>query len=395
MNHGRTVFAQLLDFLPFKHFEYLVEKFSANHAERSFSAWSHFLCLTYAQLTRRSGLRDLVACLNSQRAKLYHVGIRSRVSRATLADANERRDWRLFEALGQRLIAIALDLYRDEDIGLGLKEPLYAMDSTTIDLCLTLFPWADFRATKAAVKAHTIIDLRGAIPVFLTITTGKVHDVNLLDAVRLPAGAIVVVDRGYLDFARLYALTQRQCSFVVRAKDNLRSTWIESRAVDKTTGLRADQTILLVTAQSKRGYPKRLRRVSFRDAETGLYLVFLTNRFDLPAITIATIYKQRWQTGWPRAIELFFKWLKQNLSVKHFFGNSLNAVKSQIWVAVCVYLLVIIARKHLAWAVSAQIFMNLIEVNMFEKIAINHMVTDALLNVDDPILDKQLNLFTF
>lgn len=388
MNHGRTVFAQLLDFIPFKHFEYLVGKFSANHAVKSFSAWSHFLCLAYAQLTRRTGLRDLVACLNSQRAKLYHVGIRCRISRTTLADASERRDWRLFEALGQRLIAIALELYRDEDIGLGLKEPLYAMDSTVIDLCLTLFPWADFRATKAAVKAHTIIDLRGAIPVFLAITTGKVHDVNLLDAVMLPAGAIVVVDRGYLDFARLYALTQRQCSFVVRAKDNLRYTWIESREVDKTTGLRSDQTILLVTAKSKRGYPKRLRRVSFRDAETGLYLVFLTNRFDLPALTIAAIYKQRWQ------IELFFKWLKQNLSVKHFFGNSLNAVKSQIWIAVCVYLIVIIARKRLALDVSPQIFLNLIEVNMFEKITINQMVTDALLNIDDPAVDNQLNLFT-
>jgi hypothetical protein len=389
MNHGRTIFAQLLDFLPFKHFEYLVEKFSANHAVKSFSAWSHFLCLAYAQLTRRSGLRDLVACLNSQRAKLYHVGIRNRVSRTTLADAGERRDWRLFEALGQRLIAIALELYRDEDIGLGLKEPLYAMDSTVIDLCLTLFPWADFRATKAAIKAHTIIDLRGAIPVFLSITTGKVHDVNLLDAVMLPAGAIVVVDRGYLDFTRLYALTQRQCSFVVRAKDNLRYTWIESREVDKTTGLRSDQTISLVTAKSKKGYPKRLRRVSFRDAETGLYLVFLTNRFDLPAITVAAIYKQRWQ------IELFFKWLKQNLSVKHFFGNSLNAVKSQIWIAVCVYLLVIIARKRLALDVSPQIFLNLIEVNMFEKITLNQMVSDALLNIDDPSLDNQLNLFTF
>lgn len=244
MNHGKTVFAQLLDFVPFGHFEHLVDRFAANHGIKHFSAWSRFICMAYAQLTRRDVLRDLVACLNSQKAKLYHIGIRSKVSRSTLADANERRDWRLYEALGHRLIAIALKLYRDEDIGLGLKEPLYAMDSTTIDLCLTLFPWADFRSTKAAVKAHTIIDLRGAIPVFLSITTGKVHDVNLLDAIPLPAGAIVVIDRGYLDFTRLYALHQRHVTFVIRAKDNLRHTWIASREVDKSTGLCCDQTIL-------------------------------------------------------------------------------------------------------------------------------------------------------
>jgi hypothetical protein len=343
--------------------------------------------MTYAQLTRREGLRDLVACLNSQRSKLYHIGIRARVSKSTLADANERRDWRLFEALGQRLITIALELYRDEDIGLGLKAPLYAMDSTTIDLCLSLFPWADFRSTKAAVKAHTIIDLRGAIPVFISITTGKVHDINLLDAVMLPAGSIVVVDRGYLDFARLFALTQRQGSFVVRAKDNLRYTWIASREVGRSTGLCADQTILLVTPKSKQGYPQRLRRVSFRDPESGLHLIFLTNRFDLPALTVAAIYKQRWQ------IELFFKWLKQNLTVKHFFGNSENAVKAQIWTAICTYLLVLIAKKRLNLAASPQILLNLIEVNMFEKISINQMVTDALLNFEDYYPDNQLNLF--
>ncbi|ADL54368.1 IS4 family transposase [Gallionella capsiferriformans] len=389
MNRGKTVFAQLLDFVPFNHFEYLTERFAANHGIKHFSAWSQFICMAYAQLTRRDGLRDLVACLNSQKSKLYHIGIRSKVSRSTLADANERRDWRLFEALGHRLISIALELYRDEDIGLGLKEPLYAMDSTTIDLCLTLFPWAEFRSTKAAVKAHTIIDLRGSIPVFLSITTGKVHDVNLLDVIPFPAGTIVVIDRGYLHFARLYALHQRQVTFVIRAKNNLRFTWIASREVDKATGLRCDQTILLATPKSKTAYPERLRRVSFRDPETGKHLVFLTNRFDLPALTIANIYKNRWQ------IELFFKWLKQNLAIKHFYGNSLNAVKSQIWIAICVYLLVSIAKKQLNLPASQQILLNLFEVNMFDKTPINQMVANAIQNLDEPDISKQLNLFDF
>ena len=389
MNRGKTVFAQLLDFVPFNHFEYLTERFAANHGIKHFSAWSQFICMAYAQLTRRDGLRDLVACLNSQKSKLYHIGIRSKVSRSTLADANERRDWRLFEALGHRLISIALELYRDEDIGLGLKEPLYAMDSTTIDLCLTLFPWAEFRSTKAAVKAHTIIDLRGSIPVFLSITTGKVHDVNLLDVIPFPAGTIVVIDRGYLHFARLYALHQRQVTFVIRAKNNLRFTWIASREVDKATGLRCDQTILLATPKSKTAYPERLRRVSFRDPETGKHFVFLTNRFDLPALTIANIYKNRWQ------IELFFKWLKQNLAIKHFYGNSLNAVKSQIWIAICVYLLVSIAKKQLNLPASQQILLNLFEVNMFDKTPINQMVANAIQNLDEPDISKQLNLFDF
>jgi hypothetical protein len=340
----------------------------------------------YAQLTRREGLRDLVACLNSQRSKLYHLGIRGKISRSTLADANERRDWRVFEALGQRLIATAVELYHDQDSGLGLKEPLYALDSTTIDLCLTLFPWADFRSTKAAVKAHTIIDLRGAIPVFVHITTGKVHDVNLLDLIHWPAGAIVVVDRGYLDFERLQALHQRQVSFVIRAKDNMRYTWSASREIDKATGLRSDQTIFLVTPKSKLAYPDRLRRVSFRDPETDNYLVFLSNRFDLPALTIAEIYRKRWQ------VELFFKWIKSNLSIKHFLGNSINAVKSQIWIAVCVYLIVIIARKRLNLPASPQILLNIFEVNMFEKIPLDQLVTDAMLNFDAH-LDNQMNLF--
>ncbi|MFZ0435930.1 MAG: IS4 family transposase [Chthoniobacterales bacterium] len=387
MNRGRLVFAQLLDFVPYSHFEHLVDRYAANHGIRHFSAWSQLLCMIYSQFTRREGLRDLVACLNSQRSKLYHIGIRGKISRSTLADANERRDWRLFEALGHRLIAVAVELYHEGGSGLGLKEPLYAMDSTTIDLCLSLFPWADFRSTKAAVKAHTIIDLRGAIPVFVHITSGKVHDVNILDLIHWPAGSIVVIDRGYLDFARLHALHQRQVCFVIRAKDNTRYTWAASREVDKSTGLRSDQSILLATAKSKLAYPDRLRRVSYRDPETDKYLVFLTNRFDLPALTIAEIYRKRWQ------VETFFKWIKQNLSIRHFFGNSINAVKSQIWIAVCVYLIVMIARKRLNLPASPQILLNIFEVNLFEKIAIDQLVTDALLKFDDYPVDNQLNLF--
>jgi len=386
MNRGRTVFAQLLGFVPFSHFEHLVGVYQANRGIREFSAWNHFICLAYAQFTRRAGLRDLVACMNAQRRKLYHVGIRGSVSRSTLADASERRDYRLFEALGQRLIVLALDLYRGEDIGLGLKGPVYAMDSTTIDLCLSLFPWADFRQTKSAVKAHVIIDLRGAIPVFLTITTGKVHDVRLLDEVILPPGSVLVVDRGYLDFARLFALHRQKVGFVIRAKDNLRFTWIASRPVDASTGLRADQTILLATPKSKSGYPEHLRRVSFRDPETGKHLVFLTNLFDLPALTIAAIYKNRWQ------IELFFKWLKQNLAVKHFFGNSINAVKTQIWIAVCAYLLILIAIKHHRLPVSPQIFLHLIETNIFEKVTLDQLVANAAPNEIDPTAWNQLIL---
>ena len=386
MNQGKTVFAQLLQFVPFSHFEHLVDVYQANKGVTAFSAWSHFICLAYAQLTRRSGLRDLVACLNAQRTKLYHIGLRSTVSRSTLADAAERRDYRLFEALGQRLIVAALALYGDEDLGLGLKGPVFAMDSTTIDLCLSLFPWAHFRQTKAAVKAHVIMDLRGAIPVFISITTGKVHDVRLLNAISLPAGSILVVDRGYLDFERLFALHRQQIGFVIRAKDNLRSTWIASRKVDTATGLRADQTILLATPKSKLGYPERLRRVSFRDPQTGKHLVFLTNLHDVPALTIAAIYKNRWQ------IELFFKWLKQNLAVKHFFGNSINAIKAQIWVAVCAYLLVLIAIKHHRLPVSPQIFLHLIETNIFEKITLDQLVANAVLKEENPPSSNQLIL---
>ncbi len=387
MNSGRMVFAQLLGFVPFAHFEHLVDKYQANRWTREFTAWSHFICMAYAQLTRREGLRDLIACLNSQKSKLYHVGLRHRITRSTFADANERRSSEFFESLAQRLIELAIALHKDHDIGLGLKEPLYAMDSTTIDLCLKLFPWADFRSTKAAVKAHTVIDLRGAIPVMLTITTGKVHDVKALDTLRLPPGSIVVLDRGYVDFARLYALVQRQCSFVVRGKDNLKFTTMDCHPFDPSTGIRADQTIQLLTHKSKKAYPAPLRRVEFFDEKTQLDLVFLSNRLDLSALTIAAIYKQRWQ------IELFFKWLKQNLMVKHFFGNSLNAVKSQIWIAVCVYLIALIAHKELGMGISLRNFLHLVEVNMFEKITLKQMVTNAIHNEEVEVLQLQDELF--
>jgi len=387
MNSGRTVFAQMLGFVPFAHFEHLVDKYQANRWTREFTAWSHFICMAYAQLTRREGLRDLIACLNSQKSKLYHVGLRHRITRSTFADANERRSSEFFESLAQRLIELAIALHKDHDIGLGLKEPLYAMDSTTIDLCLKLFPWADFRSTKAAVKAHTVIDLRGAIPVMLTITTGKVHDVKALDSLRLPPGSIVVLDRGYVDFARLYALVQRECSFVVRGKDNLKFTTKDCHPFDPSTGIRADQTIQLLTHKSKKAYPGPLRRVEFFDEKTQLDLVFLSNRLDLPALTIAAIYKQRWQ------IELFFKWLKQNLMVKHFFGNSLNAVKSQIWIAVCVYLIALMAHKELGIGISLRNFLHLVEVNMFEKITLKQMVANALHSEEVEVLQSQDELF--
>lgn len=382
-----SVFAQLLSFVPLKHFEYLTRKFSANHGTHSFTAWSHFVAMSYAQLTRRDGLRDLVACLNSQHGKLYSLGLRQKLSRSTLADAAERRDWRLFEALGQRLITQALELHSSDSPALGLKEPLYAMDSTVIDLCLSLFAWADYKSTKAAVKAHTIIDLRGAIPVFLCITTGKTGDSTVLDQVSLPSGAIVVLDRGYVDFKRLFGLVQRGCSFVVRSRENLHYSCSQAHDVDAKSGVIRDQTIGLVNHSSKAGYPQALRRIRFFDRESGLHLIFLTNRFDLPATTIAAIYKQRWQ------IELFFKWLKQNLCIKHFYGNSLNAVKSQIWIAVCVYLLALIARKQLALDLPLQLFLQLVEVNMFERISLHQMVQNALPGLEDRQLSSQFDLF--
>ena len=386
MNRGKAVFAQLLAQVPFSHFEHLVDVYQANKGIRHFSAWNQFLCLMYAQLTRRSGLRDLVACLNAQRSRLYHIGLRGPVTRSTLADANERRDYRLFEALGQRLIASALTLYEDADLGLGLSGPVYALDSTTIDLCLSLFPWADFRQTKAAIKAHVLLDLRAAIPVFVSLTSGKVHDVKILDQLTLPTGSLLVADRAYLDFKRLYRLNSLSVGFVLRTKANTLTQVCGHRPILDQPGVVSDQMVMLVTPLSLVGYPDPLRRVVFVDPESAKELVFLTNRFDLAATTIARLYKHRWQ------IELFFKWLKQNLAVKHFFGNSVNAVKSQIWCAICAYLVVLITIRRLHLPVSPQILLHLIETNIFEKISLDQLVNNAISGDYEPDVSKQLIL---
>lgn len=386
MNRGKAVFAQLLGQVPFSHFEHLVDVYQANKGIRHFSAWNQFLCLMYAQLTRRSGLRDLVACLNAQRSRLYHIGLRGPVTRSTLADANERRDYRLFEALGQRLIASALTLYEDADLGLGLSGPVYALDSTTIDLCLSLFPWADFRQTKAAIKAHVLLDLRAAIPVFVSLTSGKVHDVKILDQLTLPTGSLLVADRAYLDFKRLYRLNSLSVGFVLRTKANTLTQVCGHRPILDQPGVVSDQMVMLVTPLSLVGYPDPLRRVVFVDPESAKELVFLTNRFDLAATTIARLYKHRWQ------IELFFKWLKQNLAVKHFFGNSVNAVKSQIWCAICAYLVVLITIRRLHLPVSPQILLHLIETNIFEKISLDQLVNNAISGDLEPEAANQLIL---
>ena len=386
MNRGKAVFAQLLAQVPFSHFEHLVDVYQANKGIRHFSAWNQFLCLMYAQLTRRSGLRDLVACLNAQRSRLYHIGLRGPVTRSTLADANERRDYRLFEALGQRLIASALTLYEDADLGLGLSGPVYALDSTTIDLCLSLFPWADFRQTKAAIKAHVLLDLRAAIPVFVSLTSGKVHDVKILDQLTLPTGSLLVADRAYLDFKRLYRLNSLSVGFVLRTKANTLTQVCGHRPILDQPGVVSDQMVMLLTPLSLVGYPDPLRRVVFVDPESAKELVFLTNRFDLAATTIARLYKHRWQ------IELFFKWLKQNLAVKHFFGNSVNAVKSQIWCAICAYLVVLITIRRLHLPVSPQILLHLIETNIFEKISLDQLVNNAISGDYEPDVANQLIL---
>lgn len=389
MHTGPTVFKQLLQHLPRYEFNLCVQRYRGEYWAKSFSTFDQFLCLAYAQMAGRESLRDIETCLNSHREKLYHVGFRGDVSRTTLADANERRDWRIFQDFGHVLIGMAQRLYQSDAIAVELTQPLYAFDSTTIDLCLTLFPWAEFRKTKAAVKMHTLIDLRGPIPTWVSITTGKVHDVRMLDQLPVEKDAIYAMDRGYVDFARLFSIHKQGAFFVVRAKDNLKCNRLYSNPKDKEAGVRADQIITLVTQKSKKGYPERLRRVSYVDKERNKRLVFLTNNFEIPAETVAAVYKQRWQ------VELFFKWIKQHLRIKSFIGTSVNAVKSQIWVALCIYLLVAITKKKLGISCSLYTFLQILEVNLFEKKPISSLVAEALKRNPDTRDCNQLNLFSY
>src|SRR5665647_830452 len=342
MNQGRTVFSQLIAFLPDREFRRCVARYDGDARLRDFSCWDQYLTMAFAQLTYRESLRDIEACLRAVGAKLYHMGFQGKVARSTLADANESRDWRIFADFAQVLIRIARPLYVADPIGVDLDHSLYALDSTTIDLCLSLFPWAKFRQHKGAVKMHTLLDLHGNIPTFIRITDGKVHDVNILDEISPEAGAFYVMDRGYIDFERLYVFTLSSAFFVVRTKQNVVLQRRYSRPVDKSVGLRSDHTVILTAIESVKAYPDAVRRVRYFDAETNQRLGFLTNNFALPAITIAQIYKCRWQ------IELFFKWIKQHLRIKAFFGTSENAVKTQIWIAVSVYVLVAIVRKRMS-----------------------------------------------
>jgi hypothetical protein len=341
MNTGKTLFAQLMDFLPWTTFTRIVGRYDGDRAIRTLSCAEQFRVMAFAQLTYRESLRDIEACLSAQSAKLYHMGFREPVRRSTLADANASRDWRIYAEFAQRLIAQARRLYAGDSLGVDLGNAVYALDATTIDLCLSMFPWAHFRSTKAAVKMHTLLDLRGSIPSFIHISNGKMHDVHALDMLLPEPGAIYVMDRGYIDFARLYVLQQAGAFFVTRAKSNLDAHRVYSSATDRTTGVIADQTIALGGVRTSKDYPVHLRRVRFRDAETKKTLVFLTNQTALPALTICGLYKSRWQ------VELFFKWIKQHLRIKQFYGTSENAVKTQIWIAVSVYVLVAIIRKRL------------------------------------------------
>jgi hypothetical protein len=387
MNTGKTVFSQVMDFLPVYEFQKCVRRYQGNYKVQSFSCMDQFLCMAFAQLTFRESLRDIESCLRSMHRKLYHMGIRGRISKSTLSDANENRDWHIYADFAQVLIHTARTLYLKEPFGVELAQTVYALDATTIDLCLALFPWAHFRKNKGAVKLHTLLDLRGNIPSFIEITSGKIHDVNILDDLIPEPGSFYIVDRGYLDFARLFLFHQSQAFFVIRAKANIKCRRLYSRRVDKTTGLRCDQTIKLTVYQSARDYPETLRLVRFFDSENKKRMTFLTNNFLLDALTIAKLYKCRWQ------IELFFKWIKQHLRIKSFFGTSENAVKTQIWIAISVYVLVAIIKKRLDLKPSLYTTLQILSVTLFEKLPLAQALT-AIDALDEDVTNhNQLTLF--
>jgi len=388
MNVGRTVFSQLIEYLPSKEFQKCVARYDGDSRFRGFSCWDQLLAMSFAQLTYRESLRDIEACLRSMSGKLYHMGLRGKVARSTLGDANETHDWRIYADFAQVLIGVARPLHARDPIGVDLSQSLYALDSTTIDLCLSLFPWAKFRKHKAAVKMHTLLDLHGNIPTFISITDGKVHDVNILDEIMPEPGAFYVMDRGYVDFGRLYVFTLSAAFFVVRTKSNVILQRRYSHPVDRTTGVRSDHTVILTAIGSAQVYPDALRRISYLDVETRKRFKFLTNNFTLPAVTIAQIYKSRWQ------VELFFKWIKQHLRIKAFYGTSENAVKTQIWIAVSVYVLVAIVRKRLMLPISLYQILQILSVTLFEKTPILLALQPPDSQDDSSDYSNQLNLFT-
>ena len=387
MYAGKTLFAQLMDFLPWSTFTRLVERYDGDRRVRTLACAEQYRAMAFAQLTYRESLRDIETCLSAQASKLYHMGFREPVRRSTLADANETRDWRIYAEFAQRLIVQARKLYAEEDLGLDLKNSVYALDSTTIDLCLSVFPWAHFRTTKTAVKMHTLLDLRGNIPSFIHVSDGKLHDVHALDLLLPEPGAIYVMDRGYVDFTRLFALHQAGAFFVTRAKSNMDAKRVYSAPSDRKAGIICDQTIALSGVQTSRHYPEHLRRVRFKDPETGKTLVFLTNQRTLPAATICALYKSRWQ------VELFFKWIKQHLRIKKFYGTSENAVKTQIWIAVSVYVLVAIVKKRLNLDASLYTLLQILSLTLFEKMAILPALSQLVPETGSEGDGKQLELF--
>jgi hypothetical protein len=387
MYSGQLVFAQLMEHLPLHTFRRCVRRYPSKYPTKTFSHLDQFLCMAFAQLTFRESLRDIETCLRAHQAKLYHLGIRGHVARSTLADANEQRDWRIHADFAMSLIQTARRLYTSDSFAVELEQTAYALDTTTIDLCLSVFPWARFRSTKAAVKLHTLLDLRGNIPSFIHISDGKMHEVNVLDILIPEAGGFYIMDRGFLDFARLYRLHQTQAFFVIRAKSNLACRRVYSRAVDKATGLRCDQTIALTGFYISQDYPPHLRRIKFHDAEHDKELVFLTNNFDLPALTIAQLYRCRWQ------VELFFKWIKQHLRIKAFYGTTENAVKTQIWIAITVYVLVAIVKKRLNIEASLYTILQILSLTLFEKIPLDQLLKNMETTMTQPCNANQMNLF--
>jgi len=387
MYAGKLIFSQVMDFMPLHTFRRCVARYHGNYKVIRFSCLDQYLAMAFAQITYRESLRDIEACLEAQSHKIFHMGIRSKVCRSTLADANELRDWRIYSDLALSLIAMARKLYSTEPFLGELNETVYALDATTIDLCLSMFPWASFRKNKGAIKLHTLLDLRGSIPTFIHISDGKLHEVNTLDIIPLEPGSFYVMDRGYLDFKRLYTINQATAFFVIRAKSNLKCRRVYSHPVERETGIICDQSIMLTGFYQAKDYPEKLRRVKYHDAETDKTLIFLTNNFTLPPLTIAKLYRSRWQ------VELFFKWIKQNLRIRTFYGTSENAVKTQIWIAVSVYVIVAIMKKQLNIKASLYTILQVLSVSAFERIELVQLLTQTTCKTDKTDLHNQLNLF--